>query len=69
MIFLLFRKEKGKGSETPNLPGWFQYNFFFIFWGTDRGVVGFPSSLVLFSFPVQIPLRYVFNIVSCLNLP
>lgn len=48
----------------------FNIIFFFIFWGTDRGVVGFPSSLVFnFFFPVQIPLRYVFNMSICLNLP
>lgn len=40
--------------------------FFFFFSFTGVGFVGFPSSLFLFSFPVQIPLRYVFNIVSCL---
>lgn len=41
--------------NLPNLPEWFQYNFFFIFWGTDRGVVGFPSSLVVF-FQFRYPL-------------
>lgn len=47
--------------------GGFTTFFFLIFWGRDRGVVGFPSSLVFnFFFPAQIPLRYVFNIVNCL---
>lgn len=66
MIFFLFRKGKGKGSEAPNLPEWFQY-FFFFFFGGDMGLL--VSLLLLFYFfffPVQIPLRYVFNIVSCL---
>lgn len=67
--FLSF-SEKGKGKEKGLnllicLSG-FNIISFFIFWGTDRGVVGFLYSLVLFSFPVQIPLRYVFNIFSCL---
>lgn len=69
MIFFqfLFRKGKGKGSEHPNLPEWFQYSFFLFFSFTGVGFVGFPSSLVLFSFPVQIPLRYVFNMSIVLS--
>lgn len=57
--------------NLPNLPGWFQYTFFlffFLFFSfTGVGFVGFPSSLVLFSFPVQIPLRYVFNMSIVLS--
>lgn len=51
MIFFLFRKGKGKGKgiEPPNLPEWFQYNFFFIFWGRDRGLL-LVSLLLLFYF-------------------
>lgn len=46
--FLSFsEKGKGKGVNLPNLPEWFQYIFFFIFWGRDRGLL-LVSLLLLF---------------------
>lgn len=70
MIFFqfLFGKGKGEGSEHPNLPEWFQYNFFFIFWGTDRGLL--VSLLLLFFFQFRYPLdMYLILSVVLSTLP
>lgn len=48
MIFFLFRKGKGKGSEPPNLPEWFQYFFFSSFGVRIGGLL--VSLLLLFCF-------------------